>query len=197
MCQAASFVILKSGEVLFGKHSDSHEIIIKENNLTDTSRNPEFVRVEITPVDGNYASPFEKWQYKTDQDLLPEWFSAKWAEALCRKKLPEWAETHIYTCGEHNFDGGIFSLIFLGTAVGNISAQTGGDCWAHENATLNSSAQAGGDCWAYENATLNSSAQTGGYCRAYGNATINSSAQAGGYCRAHGNATFNRIDWKP
>ena len=55
-----------------------------------------------------------------------------------------------------------------------IKKQSGGFCWATDNATLNSTGQEGGNCWATDNATLNSTGQEGGFCGAFGDATLNS-----------------------
>ena len=48
-----------------------------------------------------------------------------------------------------------------------------GDKFKVLEGTVTVSNQTGGDCSAFGNATLNSENQTGGYCGAFGNATLN------------------------
>ena len=149
MYNAASFIVLKSGDVLFGKFHDSHEFIIKENGLTD--KEPiGFVRVKIAPAGFNYLLPLDQWIYKRDQDIIPKWYNDEWGEKLCREKLCEWASTHIYSSGSHKFENGNFSLIFIGNAKAEIIGQTGGECWFYDTSTGTVSGQTGGDCWFLE-----------------------------------------------
>ena len=96
MCQPASFIVTKDN--VFWKHgSNSHEQIMKENNLTDSKdqRPPDFVRVEITPPNNDFVLPFEKWVYKVDQDMLPDWYVKDFDEERIRKELPKWYDSHI------------------------------------------------------------------------------------------------------
>jgi hypothetical protein len=156
MCKAASFVITKN-RVLWLPWCDSHETIITANGFDDRSDNPEFVRVEISPEKNNYRLSFDKWIFKCDQDLLPDWYSDKWAEEICRKELPAWAELHIRRSGKFEIECAEdfpISLVVLGGEV-TISNQSGGDCSAYDSATLNASNQSGGDCSTYGTATLN------------------------------------------
>jgi len=161
MCNPASFVILKSGEVLFGKYHDSHEEIIRENKLTDTD-SVKFVRVEISPPNNNYRLPLTKWQYQRDQDLVPEWYNDKWGETLCQSALPRWAKTHIYKTGSHKFSNGLFNLIFMGSAQAKISDQTGGNVLGYGNAQITSSGQTWGYVWGYDNAQIIITAEIAG-----------------------------------
>ena len=96
MCQPASFIVTKDN--VFWKHgSNSHEQIMKENNLTDSKdqRPPDFVRVEITPPNNDFVLLFEKWVYKVDQDMLPDWYVKDFDEERIRKELPKWYDSHI------------------------------------------------------------------------------------------------------
>lgn len=100
MCEPASMIVMKEGKtfkVFWSKTSDSHEDIISEYNLRDTNVRSEttLVRVEITPKYRDYSIPLSEWSYKTDQDLLPEWYDAKKAEKAVRKELPKWVKEKI------------------------------------------------------------------------------------------------------
>ena len=95
MCNIASGILV-NGKVLESKH-DSHEEIIKEHRLDDTTAEPKFVRFEIIPPDGkDYTAPLAEWQYRVDQDYLPDWYDADKAEAAARQWLAEyWYPTHV------------------------------------------------------------------------------------------------------
>ena len=93
MCRPATFIITKN-QVLWSLKDESHEVIIKENNLKD-EHNITFVRVEIVPRDDNYLLPFSQWIYHLDQDLLPDWYNVKEAEKRARKQLPKWRKAKV------------------------------------------------------------------------------------------------------
>ena len=96
MCRPASFVVTKD-RVYWSKSSDSHEDIIKENDLEESNIRSEiqFVRVEICPPGGDFRMPLEKWRYKTDQDLLPEWYVESEEEKRVRAVLPDWLKSNV------------------------------------------------------------------------------------------------------
>ena len=52
MCQVKSGLVLKD-KVFMPLDYDSHEDMIKELKLKDTTQSPDFVRVEIIPKDGD------------------------------------------------------------------------------------------------------------------------------------------------
>ena len=91
MCKIFSGIITKSG-VLFDLDTDSHEDIIKKHKLNDKTKSPDFVRVELTPKDGNiFNHNPENWELETDQDgdLIPSWYSEKLAEKEMRQALKQ------------------------------------------------------------------------------------------------------------
>jgi hypothetical protein len=124
MCTPASFVLTKDC-VFFSKTSNSHEDIIEENHLVaDGVRGPNILRVEIVPPDGDYALPISKWQYHTDQDILPEW--AGDGEKRARAALKQWKRYHclIRTAG----DGSTLTAGYRSTlTAGNGSTLTAGN----------------------------------------------------------------------
>ena len=180
MCYPASFIITRE-RTLWLKDSDSHEDIIEYYKC----REGEFVRVEISPPNKNYRLPINKWVYKTDQDILPEWHSDKFAEEMCRLELPKWYKTHVITGGSHSLSGKISKVIlggivhvagqtggyccFYGNSQGKVTGQTGGVCWFYDNSQGKVTGQTGGDCWFYDNSQGKVTGQTGGYCCFYGN----------------------------
>ena len=88
MCKFASFVLTKSEEFWSDK-SDSHEDIIQEHNLhADGIRGPNILRVEISPTNKITVWPSLKaWEYRVDQDRMPEWFDAEECEKRTRAAL--------------------------------------------------------------------------------------------------------------
>ena len=88
MCKFASFVLTK-GEEFWSDKSDSHEEIIRENNLhADGVRGPNILRVEISPTNKIKIWPSLKaWDYRVDQDQMPEWFDAAECEKRTREAL--------------------------------------------------------------------------------------------------------------
>ena len=125
MCTPASFVVTRHA-ALYDESSDKHEVIIKNNKLDDNQPVPDFVRCEVVPPDGNYSLPFDKWVYRVDQDVLPSWYNAKWAEAECRKALPAWAATRFVSTGKHTCTDGQTLIVVEGKPV---ITQSGGEVW--------------------------------------------------------------------
>ena len=90
MCQIKSAIVLKD-KVFMPLDYDSHEEMIKELGLKDNTTNPNFVRVEIVPIDGNiFNHDLKNWQLQVDQDFKPEWFSEKFALVEMQKILKKW-----------------------------------------------------------------------------------------------------------
>jgi hypothetical protein len=74
MCELASFIITPD-DILYRLDTDSHEAIVDKFKLKDDTKNPNFVRVEVTPNDGDiFNHDLKNWTAKLDQDLLPKWF---------------------------------------------------------------------------------------------------------------------------
>jgi len=90
MCNPASFIVTKD-QTFWSKKTDSHEEIISELNLVEiVASKTTLVRVEITPDGGDLTLPIDQWQYRVDQDILPDWYDAEEVEKRCRAVLPEW-----------------------------------------------------------------------------------------------------------
>ncbi len=89
MCEFKSGIVLKD-RVFCPLDYDNHEEMLKELKLTDKDDNPNFVRVEIIPIDGNiFNHDLKNWKLRVDQDFKPEWFSEKFAEAEMKVALKE------------------------------------------------------------------------------------------------------------
>lgn len=88
MCKFASFVLTKD-KVYWLPDIDSHEEIISRNNLhVDGVRGPNILRVEIIPGPTiKKFNQYKDWQYRIDQDRMPEWFDAPKDEKRARTAL--------------------------------------------------------------------------------------------------------------
>ena len=111
-------MVVTKKQVFWSKTSESHEAIIEEFGLKekDVRGNVTFVRIEIVPLDNDYALPFSKWKYELDQDLLPKWYVAKDVERRARKHLKEWRKQKVIMPNEKRVvKEGDYILINCGT----------------------------------------------------------------------------------
>jgi hypothetical protein len=84
MCQLFSCIITKPKKVFYSEVSDSHEDIIKENNLNDSEKGKLrelFCRIEILPPDGDVFADFSEWKLQVDEKEKPSWFTEKHEKA--------------------------------------------------------------------------------------------------------------------
>ena len=93
MCMFKSMLLLK--DKVFCPNYDSHEDMINETGMEHGPMRENFVRVEITPPDGDLTVPIDKWEYKVDQDYLPEWYVEEVDKPRCFDALKAWAVKHI------------------------------------------------------------------------------------------------------
>ena len=87
MCRFFSAVLTKDRE--FWHESDSHETIIRESGLhADGAKGANILRVELVPsAKTRTLEDFSSYDFKIDQDLLPEWFDRVDAELRTREAL--------------------------------------------------------------------------------------------------------------
>ena len=83
MCNFFS-AIITIDSIIFDKNVDSHEILIEQARLDDTTKTPDFVRIEYVPVDNDIFT-IDGWKMKIDQDLIPDWFDEDLAFKRCEK----------------------------------------------------------------------------------------------------------------
>lgn len=114
MCIPASMIVTRE-RVLWLRDSDSHEDVIRHYGLNDGVGRSDFARVEITPQNGNFALPLDQWTFSIDQDVLPDWWSAEWAEGEVRRELPRWIAARTIT-SDCVIEGGIY-FVFEGSPV--------------------------------------------------------------------------------
>ena len=96
MCKLKSCIVLE--DRIFCPDYNSHDKMLSELKIKDTRENAEilFVRVELSPMDGDVFSPVNTWRMKVDQDILPDWWVAEAEEPRVREAVAEWAKDHIF-----------------------------------------------------------------------------------------------------
>ena len=83
MCNFLSAIVTEH-ESFYDFDNDNHEALIKKHNLNDKTDYPYFVRLEYSPT-GDILDDKTPWKLKIDQNLLPDWFSEKYALAEMEK----------------------------------------------------------------------------------------------------------------
>ena len=82
MCQYKSAIVLPLGDLVHSDATDRHEDLILLAGLTDTTRQPHFVRIEYT---GSDLTDIDTYALKVDQDWLPAWWDAAMVEDVTRR----------------------------------------------------------------------------------------------------------------
>lgn len=78
MCEFKSGIIFKNRVVLAPLGNESHSTLLDSLGVEDNEFNAskKFVRAELTPPQKNIiTSDISKWEYKVDQDIIPDWYS--------------------------------------------------------------------------------------------------------------------------
>ena len=111
MCQLKSGIVLK--DRIFMPDYDSHSTMLEELGITDDylGASKKFVRVELSPENGDVFSNIDEWKLKVDQDIKPDWFSEEEYKPRIVEAVKEWAKKHIHigvddlkiTEGENHF----------------------------------------------------------------------------------------------
>jgi hypothetical protein len=111
MCNFLSGIITRENCLVSAVH-DSHESLIKENGLDDTTSIPDFVRVELLPDDDVITDAIKKWHLKVDQDLIPDWFNREISEIRMISELKKQINVCVLINKKIKFLTGSYKLIF-------------------------------------------------------------------------------------
>ena len=96
MCKLKSAIILKNR--VFVPEYDSHTEMLEELGIKDDYLNASktFVRVELSPTDGDVFSDIDTWELSVDQDIMPEWYHEDIYKPQVVEAVKEWAKYHIH-----------------------------------------------------------------------------------------------------
>lgn len=176
MCQFKSALVLK--DKIFLPDYDSHDKMLQELEIEDnfTNASKVFVRVELSPTDGNIFSDVDGWKLKVDQDILPEWWNEAERLPQLKELVETWMRKHTIYAGEHEVADGIW----FATGIATVKAIGSATVRVYGNATVN----------AYNSATVN--ARDSATVNAYDSATVN--ARDSAIVTATGHATVTAFD---
>ena len=96
MCKLKSAIILKNR--VFVPEYDIHTKMLEELGIKDDYLNASktFVRVELSPADGDVFSDIDTWELSVDQDIMPEWYDEDIYKPQVVEAVKEWAKDHIH-----------------------------------------------------------------------------------------------------
>ena len=96
MCKLKSMIALK-GHIYIADH-DSHSDMLSELKIEDDylGASKKFVRLELSPADGDPFRDIDTWVLKVDQDIKPDWYSDEEYKPLAVEAVKKWAKTHIF-----------------------------------------------------------------------------------------------------
>ena len=101
MCNFKSALCLK--DRVFVPDYDSHDQMLAELKIPDDFAHASkvFVRVELSPADGDPTSDPMGWLIRIDQDILPDWFVHEIDEQRVKVAIAEWCKGHVLREGTH------------------------------------------------------------------------------------------------
>ena len=96
MCKLKSAIVLKNR--IFVPDYDSHTKMLEELGIKDDYLNASktFVRVELSPKNGDVFSDIDTWELKVDQDIIPDWFDKKTYKPQIVDAIKGWAKDNIH-----------------------------------------------------------------------------------------------------
>lgn len=111
MCRFKSGIILKNKIVLCPEGNESHSDLLEKLDIKDDHFNASkvFVRAELLPVK-NSMSHVERWTYKVDQDIVPDWYEKdrERYEEEFRNEVKAWVKEHINPVEEFGQEWTVF-----------------------------------------------------------------------------------------
>ena len=108
MCRFKSGICLK--DRVFVPDYDSHSRMLEELHIEDDFAHASkvFVRVELSPADGDKTSDIDGWKLNVDQDVLPDWWNEKVDLPRIKAAVKSWCDIHVLRNGEHTVRDGVW-----------------------------------------------------------------------------------------
>ena len=130
MCQFKSALVLK--DRIFLPDYDSHDKMLQELGIEDnfTNASKVFVRVELSPEDGDNFSDVDGWELKVDQDILPDWWNEAERLPQLKELVETWMQKHTIYAGE------VADGVWLATGSATVKAYDSATVTAYGSATV-------------------------------------------------------------
>ena len=108
MCRFKSGICLK--DRVFVPDYDSHSRMLEELHIEDDFAHASkvFVRVELSPIDGDKASDVGGWKLNVDQDVLPDWWDETVDLPRIKAAVKSWCDIHVLRNGAHTVRDGVW-----------------------------------------------------------------------------------------
>ena len=140
MCQFKSALVLK--DKIFLPDYDSHDKMLQELGIEDnfTNASKVFVRVELSPTDGNIFSDVDGWKLTVDQDILPDWWNENEYLFKLKALVSTWMQKHTISAGKREVTGGVWfatgSATVMATGGATVTAYGSATVTAYDSATV-------------------------------------------------------------
>lgn len=96
-----SAIILK--DRVFVPDYDSHTDMLEELGIEEKNAENLLVRAELIPLNNDMFSDISTWNFKTDQNIIPDWFVEEVDKQRMIEAVKAWAAEHIFV-GKNNFE---------------------------------------------------------------------------------------------
>ena len=123
MCKPASMVVTAGPAVHWGQTDNHSELIASLGLHEDGVRGINLVRIELTPPGDDLSKPLPEWDFRVDQDIVPEWWGAESGEAACRAALVDWYASRVVVAGVRTVSDGHTYAIDSARVTANGSAR--------------------------------------------------------------------------
>ena len=132
MCQFKSALVLK--DKIFLPDYDSHDKMLKELGIEDnfTNASKVFVRVELSPADGDIFSDVGGWKLTVDQDILPDWWNENEYLFKLKALVSTWMRKHTISAGNREVTSGVW----FATGSATVRAYDSATVTAYDSATV-------------------------------------------------------------
>ena len=156
MCQFKSAILLK--DRVYVPDHNHHSRMLKELGIRDDfdTASEVFVRVELSPADGNKASDVDGWRLNVDQDILPDWYMEAIDAPRIKAAVKEWCDKHVLTSGHHDVGEGIWYALGSATvkAWGSATVKAGGSATVEAGGSATVKAWGSATVKAWDSATV-------------------------------------------
>ena len=132
MCQFKSALVLK--DKIFLPDYDIHDKMLQELGIEDnfTNASKVFVRVELSPANGDIFSDVGGWKLTVDQDILPDWWNENEYLFKLKALVSTWMQKHTISVGNREVTGGVW----FATGSATVRATGSATVRAYDSATV-------------------------------------------------------------